>query len=461
MKFYRYRKAERGLDELENNHIFFSDIGSSNDPVGEGEITVYWQGDRIAWQGLLKNYVSSIVHCMDLYAVGASPDDLKNFVSIPDIKVYDNVPLGKILFSIRQQFLHQDNISYLCRKLAESDKDISVERLKLIMFLIYSDAAKLVIKELSSKVEWYQNFQNAFDKLDKVKTLIKPNTKNDLIDLLTDTSEDKVLAYYQVLEDELDIWIGSVKDKREKAFFELIARFPFNYVESLKQYIHPEVYIACFSKTPHDGQMWGNYAGNATGVSIIYESILEKDEEKLPLYEQYSTYSNDTEWKTEWRYRNVPFHEIKYSNKVEKVNFFLSLGRFSVEQLESWLCSDTGNASASLKYIYENTDVWRENYWKVFFYRYYRKSQDWAHEQEYRLTIDNSFWDYSDKKNRLIHINPQNIVGVILGPKICEEDKYRYYSLIRRLKEINKYPVFDIYQAYEKDGRLYHRKILL
>ena len=98
MRFYRYRKAEYGLDELENNHIFFSDIESSNDPVGEGEITLYWEGDKIAWQGLLKNYICSFARYMDLYLIGVSLDDLRRYASMSDIKAYDDVPLGKILF---------------------------------------------------------------------------------------------------------------------------------------------------------------------------------------------------------------------------------------------------------------------------------------------------------------------------------------------------------------------------
>lgn len=456
MRFYRYRKAEYGLDELENNHIFFSDIESSNDPVGEGEITLYWEGDKIAWQGLLKNYICSFARYMDLYLIGVSLDDLRRYASMSDIKAYDDVPLGKILFSLREKFLHKEDILYLSKKLSESNEEISSEKLMLILLLVYGDAGKLAIDELSANLEYKQGFQNIFNEYGQIINQIRSNVgcdKKQIIDSFINTSEDVIRAYCQFIKDKSDILIGGTTDARKKAFFDLISKFPFNYVESLKNYIHPEAYMACFSTTPHDGQMWGNYAMSSTGVCIIYESILENNIETLPLYEPYGVSSTGTTWK----YRNSPFQKVKYDNKVDKMNFFTSLGCFPAKQLESWLCSDTGEMSSCLKYVYAHIDEWRKNYWNIFTDRYHRKSLSWAHEEEYRLTIDNSFRSYVDKKKRFIHVDPKNIVGVILGPKMSEEYKYKYYSLAQKLK--NKYPVFDIYQEYETDGHLYYRKI--
>jgi len=57
MLLYRYRRFELAQLEIENRTMRFSDRKALNDPV-EGYIRVFWQGDEIAWEGLLRNYIN-------------------------------------------------------------------------------------------------------------------------------------------------------------------------------------------------------------------------------------------------------------------------------------------------------------------------------------------------------------------------------------------------------------------
>ena len=55
---YRFRDAQKLLayKELENSEIYFSPYDQLNDPM-EGFLNVFWQGDTIAWIGLIKHFI--------------------------------------------------------------------------------------------------------------------------------------------------------------------------------------------------------------------------------------------------------------------------------------------------------------------------------------------------------------------------------------------------------------------
>ncbi len=43
----------------------------------------------------------------------------------------------------------------------------------------------------------------------------------------------------------------------------------------------------------------------------------------------------------------------------------------------------------------------------------YRKLKAWEHEREYRLAIDNSFYNLNDLKNRNLKFHPRYLKGLI------------------------------------------------
>jgi len=60
--FYRFRPTNALLGdrkELEKQEIYFARPDQLNDPM-EGFKDVFWQGDRILWTNLIKNYLLSL-----------------------------------------------------------------------------------------------------------------------------------------------------------------------------------------------------------------------------------------------------------------------------------------------------------------------------------------------------------------------------------------------------------------
>ena len=66
MNLYHYRAIENAILELANGTFHFSTREELNDPL-EGYLKIYWQGDKIAWEGLLKNYICSIDNAISLF----------------------------------------------------------------------------------------------------------------------------------------------------------------------------------------------------------------------------------------------------------------------------------------------------------------------------------------------------------------------------------------------------------
>lgn len=58
MVLYQYRSAEAGLAEIRNHTMRFSSRENLNDPQ-EGYISLVWQGDKPAWEGMFRNYFCS------------------------------------------------------------------------------------------------------------------------------------------------------------------------------------------------------------------------------------------------------------------------------------------------------------------------------------------------------------------------------------------------------------------
>jgi hypothetical protein len=462
MNFYRYRTPEYGLRELEDNYIFFPALDLLNDPAGEGKITLYWKGDRIAWQGLLKNYICSLYHSFMITVLGGNVSEMKKHASIADINAFSKVPIGKTYQLLQEKFLHKDTISYLINELAEYNQQLYEDKLKMILFMVHNSACGLVLHEFSQINDLYKELEHFLVKENRVDNL--ENYKIILQSILS-FSDDEISRIYYMISDYIDMWLIDIPEEKKEdvqKVIELFREFPSDYLSSLKNYIHPEAYIACFSKNPHDEQMWGNYADKAGGICIIYKANTEKDVLSLSLYKEHSYSWNDKEGThIDYQYENIPFQKVHYDNKVHEVNFFTTIGRLSGQQLKSWLESEDGEQSVCLKEIYKDIDQWRKNYWQLFTERYHRKSTYWAHEEEERLIIDNSFWDYSNAEKRSIKVNPENIVGVILGPDMSLENTSKYKLTLRKLIEAKKYPVFDVYQEYEKDGKLTYRRIPL
>ena len=109
MKLYHYRSIENAILELKNGTFHFSTREELNDPL-EGYLKIYWQGDKIAWEGLLKNYVCSVDNAIMLYLVQADLDMLRENTLVMDIYSKHHVTRDKIWSQLTKKFIADEEV---------------------------------------------------------------------------------------------------------------------------------------------------------------------------------------------------------------------------------------------------------------------------------------------------------------------------------------------------------------
>ena len=79
----------------------------------------------------------------------------------------------------------------------------------------------------------------------------------------------------------------------------------------------------------------------------------------------------------------------------------------------------------------------------------YRKLDSWAGEEEYRLVIDDMFYEYSEPDKRILAHDSEALKGVIFGIETSEHDKLRIMKSIMKREKVNK--DFSFWQAEYDD----------
>ena len=452
MRLYRYRRIARAIEEVENGTIYFPAREELNDPV-EGYVRVFWQGDKFAWEGLLKNYIYSLMKAIHLYLL-ASDEKLLHKNSInKDIYDYGNAPIVKVFEKLGTALLEESEIIRIAEFYGSKNLKCTAEELKLNLRFIHNKALTLCIEScLTERIMPESEGRNILN------TIQNKGVNSIPIEQLTILDNEKRMAfmhfidsYFEDLTELQYIQMGlkkesflygyhskdsngnetniNTEDKQFRNWIAVSVDFPEIYVEQLKNIIYPEGFFVCFSKHNDNTAMWGNYAESHTGVCFVYET----DENNSIHFK----FPNDEKI-------NLVPKKINYEGKVIERNFFETLGGLTSPQIIRWL-TGKGEISNCYKTITADMDAWRKNYWKAFEVKNYQKLKHWSYEEEYRIGISNEFSDLSDSKSRLLEYDPQNVKGIIFGIRTTEYDKKRIFELLMKKKDVFK--DFTFYQA--------------
>lgn len=158
-------------------------------------------------------------------------------------------------------------------------------------------------------------------------------------------------------------------------------------------------------------------------------------------------YETDEKQSIRVQNRFVKAEKVVYKGEMIERNFFESFGRLTFPQIKKWL---TGTDGISCYYdVFRDEDEWREQYWKAFQMKNYRKLDSWESEKEYRLVIDKTFYDYSESDKRILPYDSEALKGVIFGIETSEYDKLRIMKSLMKRKKVNK--DFSFWQAEYDD----------
>lgn len=474
MRLYHYRPIESALLEIGNCTFHFASRDELNDPI-EGYVCVYWQGDKAAWEGLLRNYICSLTQAIELYLLEADEKVLRTKSLMVDIHKFDNVPMGEYLKKLGDSFLQEASVKKLTDFYGKNNLKCSKNEIQLVLRFVHRKALNLCFKNLAEKnlipTDTATLVQRTMPDTHEFPIELLNHTLHDeaqrlaLIKIAEDAYEDIVeLQHVQFGMDNEDFLYGdryenavsaennteicihsgtenntqkntenTHNERQHRNWLSIMIDFPKNYVSELENMIYPEGFVVCFSGKNDDSSMWGNYANSHKGVCLIYESIENGNgSQHIPV----AINGRKT-------YCPLPVEKMNYGGQVIERNFFETFGRLTYNQIESWLTGTEG-ISECFKSITKDEASWRDSYWRIYNDKFLRKLEAWKHEDEYRMMISNTFFSYDKPKSRNIPYDPSALKGVIFGIQTSEYDKKRVVeALIKTGKVFNDIEFFQ------------------
>lgn len=434
MILYHYRSInEYSLEEIEKGTFYFATHEELNDPI-EGYVKVFWQGDKFAWEGLLRNYIYSLAQTILQYLcehdIHVSP--------MINMKQFNNVPLDEILHDLGATFLIDNEIEDLTTFYGQQKIKVNENVVRIILYFVHNKALRLCISKYSElNLIPKENADKALEDLARFEIHNLPFGKinenppdaksiNIISQISTNLLDDLLeLHYMQSRLNDNEISSGA---KQFRNWMTILVDFPKLYVHQLKNMIYPESYVVCFSRKNNNSAMWGNYANRHKGICLIYET---DENNMIQIRGEHNTFK-------------LQAKPILYEGNLIERNFFETFGRLTRAEVKAWLTGADGSISSSFE-AFKDEDQWRHEYWKTHEIKTYQKLKAWESEQEYRIVLTNTFHDFSTQESRKLQYDPKCLRGIIFGISTPEADKKQIMEKLIYRKD--KYSDFTFYQA--------------
>lgn len=422
MEVYHYRSIEVALKEISKGTFRFASKVELNDPI-EGYLNLYFSGDRPAWEGLFKNYIRSLYDCLELFFCGIDEDKIFENVVASDVQCHEGATALEEYQAIMDEFIQnemvKESIGYLMNEVADDRRRCSKHMLSLwltlVQFTAYNICAKTLNRlygnELLLIEEW--DYDHFYDIVEAIKKLADEtgNLKKASENMLEGIDESLVVGR---ISQYLKAHISDVETRRHDLWFEISSNFAYRYVSQLENLVYPGGWVVCFSKKNDNSVMWGNYADHHCGVCLVYDFAIKE--------------GNVIELRHEKEQQNIlaKAGEVRYTTETVERNFFESLWQFSSESIRAWMEGANGEVSDFYETYREPARI--EEYRKPFTIKYYTKMPEWEYENEYRLLLED-YW--FDKEERYFKYPKTALKGVIFGKETSLEDYTRVLKAVK------------------------------
>ena len=130
------------LLEIENGTFHFASKEELNDPL-EGFVRVFWQGDKMAWEGLFRHYIYSVARALELYILKADDETLYHGTLVADVHCYKNNFFEKILLKLGEEFITDTDVQNLAGVYSDNCLKVSEKELQYILFYIHNNLRKI------------------------------------------------------------------------------------------------------------------------------------------------------------------------------------------------------------------------------------------------------------------------------------------------------------------------------
>jgi hypothetical protein len=255
--------------------------------------------------------------------------------------------------------------------------------------------------------------------------------------------EDLEVVFVQVLSTVLE---DNALQQHSTSIIDLCRKFIRHEIPRL---LNNSSYIAAFSKNAKNPTMWGHYTDAERGFVVVYSTDDDTISVRSPIKILYGVrpvikdqigdyeigiYNED----------RLELKTIKYRSKLPKVNAFHQLiPKFSYTEEED-------HYDVPLLLGGDAKDKEEDQVGLI-------KHSNWRYEEEIRafLPVDGIV----PPDVRVLQVSPENIQGIIFGPKMSKDDKQRVILCSHLLRESSlkleriSFPMFSFFQARQRLDR--------
>jgi hypothetical protein len=466
---YRFRPLTRLLDqgELLNQEIYFAPPEQLNDPM-EGFRDVIWQGDKVLWSNLFRHYLRCLQHACILLMISGEDypltwDMIPLFRDNPNTTPQHREETLKLI----NRFLELKEVTELVNALAS--RSIPVRRAELAAVLRHAHLVAIMIfnekyKAPNKETDPLSGLAETKPFKDLLAGIASMAQSVSLAETVTPNRDNIVPAIFDAVghTGEQLQFIYDYNDNEEvrpNRRFVLI-EFPQEYVKRLEDLVYPKWYAACFMSECNNPSVWGTYGDGHNAICLKFKvhSVDGVPAFRLRRKKGYSN-SGDIVSLVKDRLRS-----IAYENTPPSIDFFRMIGRIPKTVIKNeWYTDPYGKLSTFQHGSQLDEKAWQEAYWDDFIASITRKLVHWKHENEYRLILDNTFWNLAPPKDRIASYDFSDLDGIVFGIRTPLREKKKICKIIEdKCASIGRGD-FKFYQAYYSPttGQVEHAEMSL
>lgn len=450
---YRFRSTHALLDgyqELENQQIYFCPPDGLNDPL-EGFKHIFWRGDQIVWRNLMRHYLLNLMQAISIASVMGKDFNPEMCAPLVHLTEHDlpKAPIRDVYAASCKDFFEHPTPERLVTALSSQAREVRRDELQFYLRLIHPLAARSVLTALAKRplvmMQVTQELDTLIDAMNEnLITLLRAHEQTgDISDVIFSASEELMSQLALINEFKNPV----TPDRRPWLF--IVQNFTNYYVTSLERLLYPDWHVACFVADPTNSAMWGGYGDSHRGACLKFKAkVDDQGTRTLDLYRANSWSGGKDGVVAHYAYVPHRFEQVRYTAEFPEVDFFESIATLSRSKLTGfWFAGPNGERSTTAERMLREDEAWRQDYWRKFATSFSTKSEEWAHEREFRLVLHSSLQRFDDKESRKLRYRFSDLAGIVFGMKTTSEDKLRIMRIIEQKCAAEGRKDFEFYQA--------------
>lgn len=427
---YRFRSRDALLGqyaELATQTMYLARPDEMNDPM-DGLTDVFWKGDDVLWENLLRHYVMSFAWYTSSWLL----HDEENFepLQLHGHFCAEDLPTDSfraLCTEISNELLTTGPMKQASQRLAQLPVALRRRGLHTILMVVHSVVVSAVFDAFNRRGLYPQKLPSHGDPqrlgsiLDAIAALRKSSDLGDYNP--TDFMEVTGQIFASMNEQMRIIFMSDKERGRAGKLADLFGAFPERYLEALVRDLrHMPWRASCFSRSCTNASMWGVYAQGHRGAALVFRPKQHEGRRVLTVRGMVGTPPNGLD---------LGLIRVRYSDAPPPIDFFGSIGRLPRARLESnWFRGRDGRTSTRLSEITSDLGTWRSNHTAQSPAQSCWKHLDWRHEEEERLVATSPLAD--DPAPDALTYDFDQLEGIVFGMRMTHTDKLNICQIIER-----------------------------